>query len=137
MAATPPPRREPEVIDVDRVAGPDSAVRVERLSPTQRAALWLTVGVGLVIAAVTVVVLFDWIWLSRTSPPVLPEGAVDTSVANRIQDYKTLAEAHQDRVTRLFDLVVVKALLPVFATLAGYVLALGREADRAHEPISQ
>ena len=98
------------------------------LTPTQQAGLWLAVGVGMVMALVIILVGIDW-WFRSPRAPVLPTDptAYGATASAMIADYKALNELALDRATKLFDLVIVKALLPVFTTILGYIFGSRRQ----------
>jgi hypothetical protein len=93
----------------------------------EKAALLLAAGVGLGIAIVTLVVISDW-YLNRPAMPVLSRIPPDQA-QKTIENFKLLNEASLERVTKLFDLIVVKAFLPVFTGILGYIF--GSRVDRA------
>lgn len=109
-------RITPEAI-LQPVAGPGGEVKLE-LTPTQRAGLRLLLWVGLAIAVATSVVLVDW-YFQAPRMPALP---ADSQAAKAVLDnYKTLSDLAAERATKLFDLIVVKAFLPTFTAILGYV----------------
>jgi len=68
-------------------------------------------------------VLVEWV-RSVPAAPVLPahlapEGPVARAL---IENYRALSDVATERATKLFDLIVVKALLPVFTAIVGYLL---------------
>jgi hypothetical protein len=50
-------------------------------------------------------------------------------VATSVADYKALNDIGTTRATTLFDTVVVRALLPIFTTILGYIF--GAQAGQA------
>jgi hypothetical protein len=78
----------------------------------------LAVGVGGLIAVVTVVI----VWFALTHalvPPTLPTDA--DSAAKVIANFKLLSDVEWSGPSGLFDTVVVKALLPIFTAILGYI----------------
>jgi hypothetical protein len=114
--------------EILNVAGPSAKGEVQRLTPIQRAGLRLALGVGLAIGLTTLIVILDWL-LARPALPGFPAGTTPEQAANIIQNFKELNSVNLDRATRLFDLVVVKAFLPVFTAILGYIF--GTRADGA------
>jgi hypothetical protein len=88
------------------------------LTPLQKAGLWLALGVGLAIAVVTLFVLCDWF----SNRPAVPQLTGDATQAKATLDnFQALNAAALSRATELFDLIVVKAFLPVFTAILGYI----------------
>jgi len=101
-----------------------------RLTPTQQAALQLAYGVGALIAVVTALVGLDWAAHAPAAPrwpAALPPA--DPAARALIENYRTLNDVALSRATTLFDLMVVKALLPVFTAIVGFILG-----SRPREP---
>jgi len=90
------------------------------LTPIQRAGMYLALGVGLTIALVTTAVILDW-FLTRPGLPSLPAGTSSDEAAKIIQNFKELNSVNLERATKLFDLIVAKAFLPVFTGILGYI----------------
>jgi hypothetical protein len=76
-------------------------------------------GVGLVIGLVTLISTIACFYGVPDVPHVGGKGDADAKTA--IENYRVLADAHVERATKLFDVVVVKALLPVFTAILGYI----------------
>lgn len=70
------------------------------------------------LALVTIVILTDWL-LRR---PSLPQGLAQSDAKAAIENYKVLSDVGTENAIKMFDLLVVKALLPVFATITGVLL---------------
>jgi hypothetical protein len=88
-----------------------------RLTGREKVATWFA---GVILAAVilfTAVLLFS-VWYTPT--PTLSGTTADQT--STIGQYKALTDILFDRVEKLFDLVITKALLPLFATLIGFIL---------------
>lgn len=90
----------------------------EKLSGIQRVGTWLALGVGAVIAFVTVATVV-YAFSHAPTPPTLPPDA--DVAAKLIANYKLLAEAQWTGPAGMFDTIVFKALLPVFTTILGYI----------------
>lgn len=98
-------------------------VSFPRLSPTQQAGMKLALGVGIAIAAVTI---FTIVWaFSTKSAAISPTPLVltDSNAPAVIASYKSLRDEPVDQALRLFDAVVVRAFLPVFTAILGYIFA--------------
>ncbi len=105
------------------------------LSPIQRAGLWLALGVGLLITVVTLSLVRQ---MAEQTPPAMqfptPVSLASGTpaynpVATSVADYKALSEISITRATGTFDTVVVRAFLPIFATILGYIF--GAQAGQA------
>ena len=83
---------------------------------------------GVVAVAIVAFSVAAWaIWWGRTSDIPVPDltcsgTAACTEVASRVQTYKNLTEAVDADLKSVFDLVVTKGLLDLFAKLATAVL---------------
>jgi hypothetical protein len=100
------------------IPGPEGDLR--RLSPLQKAGMGLVLGVGLAIVAVTAAVVVDW-FLTRPEVPSISAAISPEQAAKLIQNFKELNAINFDRSTKIFDLLVVKAFLPVFTAILGYI----------------
>ncbi len=122
--------------DIARVAVTEweqgiAGAEVKELTGLQKAGLSLAMGVGLVAF---VLILGIGYVLVRNLPPRLPALPVSASPQD-IERYKELAQLHQqmtqsaiDQSTKLFQLVVITALLPIFTTILGYIFG-SRKAE--------
>ncbi len=72
------------------------------------------------ITIVTVLLLVFWLWESPATPALLRNG-VAPQARKTIENYKQLTSTITDNTTKLFDLVVVRAILPVFTAIVGYI----------------
>ena len=78
--------------------------------------------VGAVILMVIVFVCADWLVTVPARPPLqAPREVIDA--------YKELRAGAIEDASKLFDLIVAKALLPVFTAILGYIFG-SREAAR-------
>jgi hypothetical protein len=105
--------------DVLKDTGLDkAAVNLKEPSLTSRG-MKLLVGVGSLAILLTVLIIVRWM----LSAPAMPISANTTvaDAASVIKNYKDLSDIALDSATRMFDIFVVKALLPVFTTILGYV----------------
>lgn len=112
--------------DVSRATGIRPGEVKEPLTSTQVAGLWLAGGVGFLIIVATVIVLVGWSSTVHSLPATFPTDP--TVTAETLQDYKAASDIGVDRSSKLFDEVVVRALLPVFTTILGYIF--GTQAVR-------
>ena len=86
----------------------------------QRTGLVLAGCVGALISLITIALVGKWIF-SVPAPPVIPAG-IDATTARAILDnYKALQQIATDSYTAIFDMVVVKVLLPIFTSILGYI----------------
>jgi hypothetical protein len=110
----------------ERIAAPDiplaftsSDFRVSLL-PLERVALYLAAALFFVITAVLFTIIVDWM-IHRPSEPTISGLKLDEQKL-AIENFKLMSDVVWDRTSRTFDLIVIKALLPVFATIVGYLL---------------
>lgn len=80
------------------------------------------------ISIITLAVLFD-VLSSGPSKPVFASNLNAEQQKAVLENYKSLNSAVMERAKEMFDLMVVKALLPVFATIVGVLL--GRRTESA------
>jgi hypothetical protein len=110
-----------------RTAPPGSAEPIHPLAGLGLKLAWAVL-TGMVLA--TIVVL----WLSFSGPtPAFPAAPTGNATADEIARYKELAtvygvflDARTDRAIRLFQTVVVTALLPTFTAILGYIFGTRR-----------
>jgi hypothetical protein len=114
-----------EILELEK-AGVQEHKEFRRLTPIQQAGMQLALGVGLAIALATSAVIGDWL-LTRPDLPSFPAGTKPEDAARVIQNFKEINVVHLERATSLFDLIVVKAFLPVFTAILGYIF--GTRAD--------
>jgi hypothetical protein len=114
-----------EPLEVLEKAGPSA--KGTELTPTQLAGLRLALGVGLAIALVTALVFLDC-FMGRPILPSVSVGTTPDQAEKMVQSFKELNAVNLDRATKLFDLIVVRAFLPVFTAILGYVF--GSRADK-------
>lgn len=127
---------------------PNADIQVGKLSALQKAGFRLAIGVGAVITLVILVTLFQAIYImfypktdsvlgSQTKfENVMRQNANSLNSTNdddRNKAEEAIKQARENvneslqndstwnRITSLFDLVVVKALLPIFTTILGYI----------------
>ncbi len=99
------------------VPGSEKDVGLKGLTPIQQAGMLLAIFVGSMISVVLLSTLVYWF---VTSPKV--PFSIGSDNASALDTFKVLNEISLERFIKLFDLVVSKTLLPVFATIIGYVL---------------
>jgi hypothetical protein len=100
--------------------GASPGISLDKLSPIQQAGLKLAGGVGLVIALVTLVTVVHW-WLYTPSIPKELLTADTQAGKDILANYTSVAQSAADQATRIFDLIVSKAFLPIFTTIIGYI----------------
>lgn len=98
-------------------AGADKPVKGTFL---QRTGLTLAVCVGSLIAVVTLALVGKWIY-SAPPTPVIPPGADTATVKAILEDYKSLQEIAMQPYIAFFEMIVVKVLLRIFASILGYI----------------
>jgi hypothetical protein len=90
------------------------------LKPLEKIAFRLAVGLFTLITAVLITIMVDWL-MHRPELPSL-SGLKLEDQKTTIDNFKAMSDVVWDRTSKTFDLVVVKALLPVFATVVGFLL---------------
>jgi hypothetical protein len=98
-----------------------------RLTPTQAAGMQLAWAVGSVITVVILFVCVDWVLMLPKSQPI------GTSTRDVIDNYKEMRDYATDDASKLFDLIVSKALLPVFTAVLGYIFGSRHSAAHSKE----
>lgn len=91
-----------------------------RLSPLEKVALGLAKALFVVITAVLTTIIIDWLIHRPTEPAI--SGLKPDEQKLVIENFKLMSDVVWERTSRTFDLIVIKALLPVFATIVGYLL---------------
>lgn len=93
----------------------------------QRTGLILAGCVGATAAIVIFALVGKWVC---TSPavPMIPPGSDPATVKAMLDNYKALQQSALEPFTTLFDLIVVKVLLPIFTSILGYIF--GSRANR-------
>lgn len=112
--------KDADSTEIMRGYGSAKSEELVRLQPIQKVGVYLAAFVGLVIAIVIGCVLFDYVRNIPTLPDLQnsqSEGS-DQLVLSRHKEAQGLV---LERVTEMFDLIVVKALLPVFTSILGYI----------------
>jgi hypothetical protein len=111
----------PEELDLSAIASgtSTSAVSVRQLTPTQRAGMQLAIGVGLLIAVVTVIAVVGYVIFAPAMPTQLPENP-DTAKAV-IENRKMMSEVYMTQALKVFETVVLGGLLPIFTAILGYI----------------
>ena len=104
-----------------------NAGNVKPATWTQQAGMKLAVGVGSLGTFVTLVILVSWCW-TRPSTPAITSSLTPEQAQALVTNYKALSLEARDSATQLFDALVIRALLPVFTSIVGFVL--GKEVGR-------
>lgn len=94
----------------------------------QRAGLWLAAGVGLLIATVTILTVV-FLFLNYPAAPDLTALATEEAVKAALERHKALTEIAREDALRIFQGIVLQALLPVFTAILGYIFAKGGSTD--------
>jgi hypothetical protein len=93
--------------------------------------------VGALGAAVTLMIVGRWMWMTWCiSCPNIPATISAEQATTLISNYKALQEQALQSGREMFDAVVVKALLPIFTSILGYIFGArsqseGRAEDKA------
>jgi hypothetical protein len=112
------PIESPEVVNPPPTFG--GVGEFKFLSPLERVASTLALLLFALITAVLATIVIDWLVHRPSTPDLAQLKLEDQKLA--IDNYKVISEVAWDRTSRVFDLVIVKALLPIFATIVGYLL---------------
>lgn len=80
----------------------------------------LAIGVGGLMALVTIALVGYWIW---TAPSQMPLANLsDPEKVRQVIDLeKQLRDSHVSAVMQVFDTVVIKCFLPLFTSILGYI----------------
>ncbi len=95
----------------------------------QRAGLKLALGVGMLIATVTLVFV-GFLWANYPAPPKTDFIRDPAQAKAVIENFKTLADLAVKNAVDLFHTIVTQALLPVFTAILGYIFAKSGRDDR-------
>ena len=102
----------------------DSYGQIRGMTPVRRAAFWLALGVLLLLAVVTVMLVGVGL-LDAPRPPNLDGLDVDAARAT-VDNYARLISTYWDQIRGLFVETVGVALLPMLTLVVGYIF--GRDA---------
>jgi hypothetical protein len=113
-------------------------VTIDRLAPLQEAGVRFALGVGVLAFLVLLVLGVQWLLHSPVNPtlPSPPAKAEDmpqyiSSTKAMLDNYKILSDQAWDGPSKLFDVVIVKILYPLFTLILGYVFGAKVESARA------
>lgn len=115
-----------EVTAAEVLGNVQQQVTVNELSATQQAGMYLAKGVGALIVAVTLIAVINYVWFAP-SMPTLPEDA--TAAKAVIENHRALSDAYVTQSSRIFELIVASALLPVFTAILGYIFGTQTSAQ--------
>ena len=96
---------------------------------TQERGLHLAIGVGVVAFIIVLVILVNWV-LMRPSVPNLSPTLTAEQAQSAVNNYKALSVEARDTAVQLFDAFVIRALLPVFTSILGFIFGVQTTADR-------
>jgi hypothetical protein len=137
-AGAAPPKSPPqeqssgiELVSPEQIfAETDTQTPVHPGTWTQRAGMRLAAGVGSLGALVTLIIVVRWIWLSSGIPnPTISPSLTPENVDALLKNYKALHDQAFQSASQMFDTVVVKALLPVFTSILGYIFGARSTSD--------
>jgi len=86
----------------------------------QRTGLILAACVGALGSLVILLLVGKWM-CSGPALPTIPPGTDANAAKTILDNYKALQQITLEPYTSLFELIVVKALLPVFTGILGYI----------------
>ena len=86
----------------------------------QRTGLILAGCVGGLMFVVVLALLGKWM-VSAPVPPVIPPGADANTAKALLENYKALQQIAMEPYTAFFDMIFLKALLPIFTSILGYI----------------
>jgi hypothetical protein len=105
----------PPAVNIPQFAGgAPGGVTSPPLTSREKVATWFASIILAVIVIISAALFFAW-YLPA------PSGSAATDKA-AIDQYKALSDILSERAVKIFDLVITKALLPLFATLIGFIL---------------
>jgi hypothetical protein len=131
-AGPPPAPAEPAELVVEASSVGEVTGEVKKLEPIQRAGLYLAAGVGAVIAVVTITVIVKWIYTSPwTGVPSNLSNMPGEQAKALVENIKSLSDVAADRCVKIFDAIVVRALLPVFTSILGYIFGTRTLASKS------
>ncbi len=95
---------------------------VEKLDPVRKAGMQLAMGVGSLIAIVSIMVVVHWMATAPWTgvPSNFSSMKADDAKAV-VENLKSISDLAADRSIKIFDAVVSRALLPVFTAILGYI----------------
>jgi TctA family transporter len=115
MATPPVPSRIPLIAS-------RKSIHAEKLPPYARAGVILALAVGTLIAVVLFFVLLRWYNSVPAYPKEILEAGTAQDVSQRLlTNYTTLSKSVSDLSLNVFDVIVQKALLPLFTLIIGYI----------------
>ncbi len=117
------PLPPPESVPVTAVGNP-AQVKDAPLTGRDWVAVLLAGAVLLLVAIISAVLLLDWHVPAPVLQNIPPEQQKEV-----IEQYKNLTGVLGERTEKMFDLMVTKALLPLFATLVGFLLGKRSRGD--------
>ena len=123
----PLPAKDKLPIENPTAVGQSNDIASKKLSAIQEAGLRLALGVGLAIAVVTATSLAYWLYYAPKIPSALLETGVIETSSSLLSNYKDVSKTVLDQATSIFDLIVTKALLPVFTSILGYIFGSRQE----------
>ena len=112
---TRPPARPPAVTPQEIKL---SSVR--ELTPLEKNVRNFAFTLFALIALVTLLILF--VWLRDTPAPPVLSGLTPEDQEAAIEHYKIISDTVVESATKMFELIVFKTLLPVFAAAVGFLL---------------
>lgn len=110
--------------EILKEVGASSPRAIRELTATQAAGMQLAWAVGAAILVVIVFVCVDWLVMIPHARPAV------NATRDVIDNYKDMRESATDDAAKLFDLIVAKALLPVFTAILGYIFGSRESSAR-------
>jgi hypothetical protein len=92
---------------------------VDELGPRERVAVRFAIALFALCAVLSLGLSFYWY---QHSPAIPKLSGLEPNDRPLLQQFQTQNEIVFDQVSKVFDLFVVKAFLPTFATIIGYLL---------------
>jgi hypothetical protein len=109
------PQKFGEIVELPPFPG-----HLHALTPLQRVAFYLAIALFSLITIVSTAIVTEW-WVHAPTPPAVSGLSAEAQKA-AIDGYKALSDVVNDRTIRVFDAFVLKAFLPLFATIVGFLL---------------
>jgi hypothetical protein len=121
------PTHRKEIVPEETIPLPDAGIELKMGTFVQRAALWLTAGVGGVTAVVTSCIVA---FLYQHFPAMPPTQALNgppsqSGTQYTIEQYKQLSDIAVKSTQDVFQTIVAQVLIPVFTAILGYIFGRG------------
>jgi hypothetical protein len=104
---------------IEQERPPDFPPVSDKLHPREKVAGWFAIAIFCLCAVLSLGLGLYW-YLHTPSAVSLTGSPADMTA--QLQNFRTQKDIVVDEVSKIFDLLVAKAFLPIFATVIGYLL---------------